>query len=114
MDWLPIALEFLVQAVIELGPFLCGAMQQPASQTEQQAMVQPDDWKCPSEAQLAEFLRRADARRTAGASLPESLAGLADFLREFDSNATASQSATGAGFLSHGSAHPLWDRELDA
>ena len=72
-----------------------------------------DDWKCPSQAQFAEFLRRSDARRAVGAPVPESLAGLADFLRQSESAATGSQSETGVGFLSHGSPHPLWDRELD-
>jgi hypothetical protein len=71
-------------------------------------------WKCPNEAELAEFLRRSDARRSARASQPESVADLADFLRASDSSATASQSETGAGFLSHESPHLLWDRELDA
>jgi hypothetical protein len=114
MDWIPIVLEIFGQAAIELGPFLCSAMEQPASRTEQQAMTEPDNWKCPSQAQLVEFLRHSDARRSAGASQPESLAGLADFLRDSDSRATTWQSETGAGFLSQGSAHPLWDRELDA
>jgi hypothetical protein len=114
MDWMLIVLEIFVQAVIELGPFLCSAMQQSASQTGQQAMVQPNNWKLPSEEELAVFLRRSDARRSAGASHPESLAGIADFVRESDSSAAALQSETGAGFLSHGSPHPLWDRELDA
>ncbi len=114
MDWLPVILELFVQAAIELGPLFCSAMEQSASRTEQQAMAQPDQWKCPSQAQLAEFLRRSEARRSAGASLPESLAGLADFLRQSESGATAPQSETGAGFLSHGSPHPLWDRDLDA
>jgi hypothetical protein len=114
MDWLPVVLEIFVQAVIELGPFLCSAMQQPASRTERQALPVPDHWKCPSEAQLAEFLRRSDARRSAGASQPATLADLADFLRQSDLSAIASQSETGAGFLTHGSPHPLWDRELDA
>jgi hypothetical protein len=45
---------------------------------------------------------------------PETLADFADFLRQSDSSASASQSETGAGFLSYGSPHPVWDRELDA
>jgi hypothetical protein len=114
MDWLSVVLEIFVQAVIELGAFLCSAMQQPASRTEQQAMRAPDHWKCPSEAQLAEFFRRAEERRSAGASQPETLADLADFLHQSDLSASASQSETGAGFLTHGSPHPPWDRELDA
>jgi hypothetical protein len=114
MDWLPVVLENFVQAVIELGPLLCSAMQQPSPRTEQQSMAEPDHWKCPSEAQLAEFLRRSDARRSAGASQPETLADLAGFLRQSDLSESASQSETGAGFLSRGSPHPLWDRELDA
>ena len=114
MDWLPVVLELFLQAAIELGPLLFSAMEQPALLAEQPAMAQPDNWKCPSQAQLAEFLRRSEARQSAGASLPESLAGLADFLRESESGAAASQPETGAGFLSHGSPHPLWDRELNA
>jgi hypothetical protein len=114
MDWLPVVLEIFVQAVIEFGPFLCSAMHQPGQRTEQQTMAKPDHWKCPSEAQLGEFLRRSDARRSAGASQHETLADLAGFLRQSDLGASASQSETGAGFLSHGSPHPLWDRELDA
>jgi hypothetical protein len=114
MDWLLVVLGIFVRAVIELGPLLCSARERPSPRTEQQAMAEPDHWKCPNEEQFAEFLRRSEARRSAGASRPETLADLADFLRPSDLSASASQSETGAGFLSHGSPHPLWDRELDA
>jgi hypothetical protein len=114
MDWLPVILEIFVQAVIELGPILCSAMQPPGPRAERQAMAESDHWKCPSEAQLAAFLRHSDARRSAGASQPDSLASLAGFLRDFELSASPSQSEIGPGFLSHGSTHPLWDRELDA
>jgi hypothetical protein len=114
MDWLPVVLEIFAQAVIELGPLLCTVMHPPNSRTEQQIMAELDHWKCPSEAQLAEFVQHSDARRSTGASQPETLADLADFLHQSDLSASASQPETGAGFLSRGSPHPLWDRELDA
>jgi hypothetical protein len=111
MDWMPIFLEIVVQALIELGPFVCSAMEQSAARTKHQAMAQPDHWKCPSEAQFAEFLRHSGARRSAGPTHRESLPGIAECRRESDSSAT---DETGAGFLSRGASHPLWDRELDA
>jgi len=113
MEWVPIVLEIFVRA-IELCVLFSSVEQQSAPRTEQPAMTDTDNWKCPSQAQLAEFLQRSDARRTAGASQAESLASLADFLRDSDSRATTWQSETGVGFLSQGSPHPLWDRELDA
>jgi hypothetical protein len=114
MDWLPIAIDVILRAVSKLAPVLCDVIDQRASRAEQRAVVQSDHWKCPSDEQISQFLLRSSKLRSAAAPVSESRDGSADFLRESDTSATAPSSETGAGPLPHGSACPLWDRELDA